>query len=344
MMAAADADHSFQHPAQLQIIGWEHLDVFKFDAMIAMSTLSIRGALYPITVVRSRLQLQKQNTVYRSMRHAFFDMFRKEGFTGFYRGFFMALPQTGASFLYSNVYEKARDYIQSHTNIKSAAFLSSLAGVVASTTSQMLFVPTDIVSQHMMIYNNPSVFLGKHDGQAVMNFLKNDKSRLTLGLKVIRAVYRADGIPGFYRGLFSAIFLYAPSALVFWSSYYYFLDCFKYIRKEVIHPLRNENAYIESEHYRNIFVDQGIAGMLSGAVAAICTNPLDVLRVRIQVQRRSFWETIRRLVHVEGKRVFTKGLQLRIISTSLHAFFVMLCYETVKKHCVLPEYVSEVVW
>lgn len=30
-------------------------------------------------------------------------------------------------------------------------------------------------------------------------------------------------------------------------------------------------------------MDQGIAGMLSGAVAAICTNPLDVLRVRIQV-------------------------------------------------------------
>lgn len=44
----------------------------------------------------------------------------------------MALPQTGASFLYSNAYEKTRDYIQSHTKIKSAATLSSLAGILAS--------------------------------------------------------------------------------------------------------------------------------------------------------------------------------------------------------------------
>lgn len=343
-MATSDGDHNFQHPNQLQIIGWEHLDVFKFDAMIAMSTLGIRCALYPITVVRSRLQLQKQNTIYKNMRHAFVDMFRKEGFTGFYRGFFMALPQTSASFLYSNAYEKARDYIRSHTKIQSAAWLSSLAGVVASTTSQMVFVPTDIVSQLMMIYNNPSAFAGSNNGAGVMGHLKNDRSRLTLGLKVIRAVYRVDGIRGFYRGFFPAVFMYAPSALVFWSSYYYLLDGFKVIRKNVIHPLRSEHVYVESEHYRNIFVDQGIAGMLSGAFAAICTNPLDVLRVRIQVQRTSFWETTRRLVLHEGRRVFTKGLQLRIISTSLHSFFVMLCYETVKKHCVRPEYVSKVVW
>lgn len=32
-----------------------------------------------------------------------------------------------------------------------------------------------------------------------MEYLKNDKSRLTLGLKVIRAVYRVDGVRGFYR-------------------------------------------------------------------------------------------------------------------------------------------------
>lgn len=37
------------------------------------------------SVVKSRLQLQKQNNVYRGMRHAFVDIVRTEGFTALYR-------------------------------------------------------------------------------------------------------------------------------------------------------------------------------------------------------------------------------------------------------------------
>lgn len=41
--------------------------------------------LYPLAVLRSRLQLQKQHTVYRNTLHAFIDISKKEGFRGLYR-------------------------------------------------------------------------------------------------------------------------------------------------------------------------------------------------------------------------------------------------------------------
>uniref|UniRef100_F1LEV4 Solute carrier family 25 member 44 n=1 Tax=Ascaris suum TaxID=6253 RepID=F1LEV4_ASCSU len=84
-MASTDADHDFGENRQLHIIEWEHLDLYKFYPLAMASSWSIRCLLYPMSVVKSRLQLQKQNTVYRGMRHAFIHILRNEGFTALYR-------------------------------------------------------------------------------------------------------------------------------------------------------------------------------------------------------------------------------------------------------------------
>lgn len=91
-----------------------------------------------------------------------------------------------------------------------------------------------IVAQYMMVYNNPQSFVGTSKSVAIVDLLKNDglEKRLTLGLRVIRAVYKVDGIVGFYRyvikttefkilkflcrGFFSSVLLYIPSSMVFW--------------------------------------------------------------------------------------------------------------------------------
>uniref|UniRef100_F1L6P2 Solute carrier family 25 member 44 n=1 Tax=Ascaris suum TaxID=6253 RepID=F1L6P2_ASCSU len=353
-MASTDADHDFGENRQLHIIEWEHLDLYKFYPLAMASSWSIRCLLYPMSVVKSRLQLQKQNTVYRGMRHAFIHILRNEGFTALYRGFWMTLPQLSASFLYSGAYEKIRDLLQAHAGLSSAAILSALAGAAASATTQLIFVPTDIIAQHMMVHNNPDSFIGSMRNAAVINFVKEDPlgKRLTLGLRVTRAVYCVDGFKGFYRGFLSSIMLYIPSSMVFWVTYYNVLDLFKALRRHVIYPALTtlsedgqlSQAYVEKHHYRNIFVDQALAGSLSGMSAAICTNPLEVLRIRVQVHRTSYAETIRRLMKYEGTRVFTKGLPPRIINNGIYSCLIMLGYETVKKLCVLPQFRDHIVW
>uniref|UniRef100_A0A915DMB1 Uncharacterized protein n=1 Tax=Ditylenchus dipsaci TaxID=166011 RepID=A0A915DMB1_9BILA len=168
---------------KLHIIEWNHLDLRKFYPMALASSWSVRCLLYPMSVVKARLQLQKQNNVYTGMRHAFVNIIKHEGAGALYRGFWVTLPQISASFVYSTTYEKVRNTLTCNTTISSVPMVSAMAGGLASCCTQLIFVPTDIVAQHMMIYNNPSAFTGTSKNAAIIDYLKADKleKRLTLG-------------------------------------------------------------------------------------------------------------------------------------------------------------------
>ncbi|TKR59920.1 hypothetical protein L596_029527 [Steinernema carpocapsae] len=338
-MASSDTDLDLGTNQKLHIIEWEHLNLYKFYPLAMCSSWTVRCLLYPMSVVKSRLQLQKQNNVYKGMRHAFVHIIKTEGVSALYRGFWMTLPQLSASFIYSSVYERLRDSLQYNVGLTSVAAVSALAGGCASTCTQLIFVPTDIVAQHMMVHNNPKSFIGGAKNAAVIDHLRADglEKKRTLGLRVISAVYKVDGFKGFYRGFLSSIMLYIPSSMVFWSTYYHALDALKFLRQKVL-------GEQPTEHPKNLFIDQALSGSIGGVAAAICTNPLEVLRIRIQVHRTTYYETMRRLVKFEGLRVFTKGLAPRMINNGIYSCLIMLGYETVKKTCVLPEYQDCVVW
>uniref|UniRef100_A0A1I8AUR2 Solute carrier family 25 member 44 n=1 Tax=Steinernema glaseri TaxID=37863 RepID=A0A1I8AUR2_9BILA len=342
-MTSSDTDLDLGTNQKLHIIEWEHLDLYKFYPLAMCSSWTVRCLLYPMSVVKSRLQLQKQNNVYRGMRHAFVHIIQHEGAGALYRGFWMTLPQLSASFIYSSVYERLRDVLQCNMGLTSASAVSALAGGAASTCTQLVFVPTDIIAQHMMVHNNPRSFIGGSKNAAVIDQLRADglEKKRTLGLRVIRAVYKVDGFKGFYRGFFSSIMLYIPSSMVFWSTYYHVLDAFKYIRTRYSISAASDDR---PEEYANLFVDQALSGSIGGIMAAVCTNPLEVLRIRIQVHRTTYYETLRRLLKFEGLRVFTKGLAPRMINNGIYSCLIMLGYETVKKTCVLPEFQDSVVW
>jgi len=272
------------------------------------------------------------------MRHAFVEIVTKEGVGALYRGFWVTLPQLSASFIYSTVYEGLRNILHKSAGIESPPIVSALAGGAASSCTQLIFVPTDIVAQYMMVYNNPKSFTGGSKNVAVVDCLRSDglERRWTLGLRVIRAVYKVDGILGFYRGFFSSVLLYIPSSMVFWSTYYNSLG----ILTSIAISLNEEKKLSEG----TLLKLQAMSGAIGGVSAAIFTNPLEVLRIRIQVHRTGYVETFRRLIKYEGARVFTKGLAPRMINNGIYSFLIMLGYEAVKRTCVLPEYRKSIVW
>ncbi|KAL7071785.1 hypothetical protein ACQ4LE_008414 [Meloidogyne hapla] len=284
------------------------------------------------------------------MRHAFSSVYKREGFSALYRGFWITLPQIGASCIYSTIYEKARSVLHLKANIESPLLVSALAGGIASVSAQFIFVPTDVVSQHMMIYNNPKQFLGSSVNKAaIINLLgadvhkpfgssRNYFASSLLGLRVVRAVHKVDGITGFYRGFFSSLLLYLPHSMCFWSAYYLWLGFFK--RSFGI------DSQIERspEKFRSLLALQSISGALGGTTAALCTNCLEILRIRVQVHRTGYLETISRLYSEEGRNVFTKGLAPRMINNGLQSFCVITGYEAIKRLCVLPEYKNAIVW
>ncbi|KAI1695584.1 mitochondrial carrier protein domain-containing protein [Ditylenchus destructor] len=350
-MTSSETFTEVSEPMEIQIVEWDHLDLWKFYPMALASSWSIRSALYPMQVVKARLQLQQQNNVYRGMTHAFFDIFRKEGFFALYRGFWITVPQISATFVYSSVYERLRKELAERAKITSPALVSPLAGGVASLSIELVYVPTDIISQYMMIHKKAASFTGSSSG-AIIDCLKNDKleNRVTLGIRVIRAIYKVDGLVGFYRGFWSSCFVYVPSGVFFWSSYYWALSAMQSSYNSFLSWRRRKGPTFTNEENsssnngQNLLVMQGFAGALAGMFAAIGTNPLEVLRIRIQVHRTSYMETVKRLIKYEGVRVFTKGLAPRIISNALYSSMIMIGYETVKRMSVLPEFKEAVVW
>uniref|UniRef100_A0A914D7M1 Uncharacterized protein n=1 Tax=Acrobeloides nanus TaxID=290746 RepID=A0A914D7M1_9BILA len=106
-------------------------------------------------VVKTRLQLQKQTTVYKGMFQAIKYMVRTEGFLALYRGFLISTPQLYAIYINSNVYEKVRDTMNG-----SPPVISALAGGAATASDQLFSVPMDVLAQYMMIFNNHTAFCG----------------------------------------------------------------------------------------------------------------------------------------------------------------------------------------
>lgn len=310
----------------------------KFYPMALVTSWAVRTALYPMSVVKSRLQLQRQNEIYKGTIDAFKKIVKTEGRLALYRGYWITLPQLSVSFMYSNVYERIRGVLSKEFGSHRSATISAVSGGIASLAGQLLFVPTDLIAQHMMVYKNAEQFTGSAKNLDVIKALRNDKleNKLTVGLRMVLAVYRVDGLKGFYRGYISSIMLYAPSSMVFWSSYYHYLDLFKRIRVDVFKENLNE--------IKNLTVDQSISGLLGGVTTAVFTNFFDVLRIRIQVHRTTYLETLRRIIRYEGFSVFSKGLVPRMINNGIYSLFIMLGYETAKKFCVLPEYEEKVVW
>lgn len=316
----------------LKVIEWNHMDLTLFYPTALASTWIVRTTLYPLAVLRSRLLLQKQHTVYRSTLEAFISISKKEGFRGLFRGFWVTVPQIGCSFIYSTVYEKLRAVLNHDYNVRSVAGISCVAGGAASFASQIIFVPTDIISQYMMVYYKADKFISGND-RAVIEYLRAEKqTRLTLGLRFIRAIYKIDGLKGFYRGFVASSLVYVPSCLVFWPTYYWSQDFMNWIRSR---------RSLDEGH---LLLDQAVAAAFGGVCSTVCTNPMEMFRIRVQVHRTSYMDTLARIIRNEKRHIFTKGLAPRLLSNSIYSCVVMVGYEIVKRFCVLPQYRDCVLW
>ncbi|VDK76606.1 unnamed protein product [Litomosoides sigmodontis] len=336
MNPAAQSDYG------LQVIEWRHLDKYSLSTYIFTSSCSIRFLTYPFNFVKSRLQLQKQNTVYKGVRHALVDIIRSEGLRGLYRGFLMTVPQNLAPLIYCNAYEKTRESLKFHLGLSSDKLVSSLAGGTVSLLTQIIFVPTDITSQYMIIYNNPSAFIGKSHHAAVLNYIQENKAKLSSRptFQVLGALYHVDGYRGFFRGYVASTALGMSAGSIFWIVYYTCLESIRWCRRKFLHSLLG----YDKDGHPYLLLDQGVAAATSSIVAATLTNPLEILRLRAQVQRASYPATIKTMWFDEKYRIITKGLLPRMINSCIYTTATMIIYETLKKVCVLPEYQGQVIW
>uniref|UniRef100_A0A4W6ESI3 Solute carrier family 25 member 44b n=1 Tax=Lates calcarifer TaxID=8187 RepID=A0A4W6ESI3_LATCA len=297
-----------QQKRNIQIIEWEDLDKRKFYSFGVFMTMTIRATVYPATLIRTRLQVQRGKSLYSGTFDAFFKILRAEGVRGLYRGFMVNTFTLISGQAYITTYELVRKYVSQYSEDNTVKSL--VAGGSASLVAQSITVPIDVVSQQLMMQGQ-----GEHLTRFRLNSnTETEKPKKVFGQtrNIMAQIFAADGFRGFYRGYVASLLTYIPNSAVWWPFYHFYAGnlCF-----------------------------------FSAATASTVTNPMDVVRARVQVEgRTSVIETFRQLIKEEGFWGMTKGLSARIISSTPTAIVMVVGYETLKKLSLRPELVDSRHW
>ncbi|KAL3640209.1 hypothetical protein CASFOL_015177 [Castilleja foliolosa] len=301
-------------------INWDKLDKTKFYVVGAGIFSGVTVALYPISVVKTRMQVASHDAVERSAVSVIKGLLKTDGIPGLYRGFGTvvtgAIP-TRVIFLTALETTKVAAYKTVEpfklSEPTKAAIANGVAGMMASLCTQAVFVPVDVVSQRLMVQG--------YSGHA----------SYTGGLDVVRKVIKADGICGLYRGFGLSVITYSPSSAVWWASY----------GASQRFIWRHLDDGIAAPSGRNIVLVQAAGGIIAGATASCITTPLDTIKTRLQVMgqenRPSARQVVRNLIAEDGWTGFYRGLGPRFVSMSAWGTSMILAYEYLKRMCSKDE-------
>lgn len=209
-----------QQKGAIQIIEWEDLDKRKFYSLGVFMTLTTRATVYPASVIRTRLQVQKGKSLYSGTFDAFCKILRTEGVRGLYRGFMVNTLTLIAGQGYITTYELVRKYVNQYS--PSNTVKSVVAGGMASLVAQTITVPIDIVSQHLMMQGQGE-HLTRFKAKPKVG-LATAKHKLSFGQSrdITVQIFSADGFRGFYRGYVASLLTYIPNSALWWPFYHFY--------------------------------------------------------------------------------------------------------------------------
>lgn len=180
-----------------------------------LSSFSVRCALFPLTVIKTQLQVQFKRDVYKGMIDCGCKIYKAEGVRGLYRGFWISSFQIVSGVFYISTYEGVRHFSTQrgiNNRVKTV-----LAGGAASIVGQTIIVPFDVISQHMMVLGMDS------HGEKVNPFGINPNAKKSdLAMKIAREILKRDGLQGFYRGYTASLLTYVPNSALWWGFYHFY--------------------------------------------------------------------------------------------------------------------------
>ncbi|XP_010525125.1 PREDICTED: solute carrier family 25 member 44 [Tarenaya hassleriana] len=306
-------------------INWDKLDKTKFYVVGAGLFTGVTVALYPVSVVKTRLQVASKDVAERNAFSVVKGLLKNEGIPGLYRGFGTVI--TGAipaRIIFLTALETTK--IAAFKLVEpfkfseptQAAIANGIAGMTASLFSQAVFVPIDVVSQKLMVQG--------FSGHATY----------TGGLDVVRKVMKSDGVRGLYRGFGLSVMTYSPSSAAWWASYG---SSQRLIWRFLGYGGESEVA---APSQSKIVLVQACGGIIAGATASSITTPLDTIKTRLQVmghqeERLSARQVVKNLIAEDGWKGLYRGLGPRFFSMSAWGTSMILTYEYLKRLCAKDE-------
>jgi solute carrier family 25 folate transporter 32 len=199
------------------------------------------------------------------------------------------------------------------------------AGVSGGALSTVLLFPLDIIKVRLQV-NEESRSVGEAG-------LSNNKHRLG-SLRVFRGIVKHEGMIGLYQGLTPAL----VGSAVAWGGYFFIYEGFKQRLKTYKGSLPNGSPTLTS-------LDNFGVACSAGAVMVFTTNPLWLIKLRMQLQMKQAAEQLnashthyngifhaaRTIVKEEGYWALYKGAGPALLLTA-HGGVQFVVYEFLRKH------------
>lgn len=302
-------------------INWDKLDKTKFYVVGAGLFTGLTMGLYPVSVIKTRLQVASGDAVERNAFSVIKGILRMDGIPGLYRGFGTVITgAVPARIIFLTALETSKvaafkmvePFKLSET--AQAAVANGIAGLTSALFSQAVFVPIDVVSQKLMVQG--------YSGHQKYNG----------GLDVARKIIKSDGIRGLYRGFGLSVMTYAPSSAVWWASYG---SNQRFIWRVVGNGTDLEK---ESPSQGTIVAVQATGAIIAGVTASCITTPMDTIKTRLQVlehegRKTTTKQVFKGLIADDGWKGLYRGLGPRLFSMSAWGTSMILAYEYLKRLC-----------
>ncbi|ODH46035.1 hypothetical protein GX48_07879 [Paracoccidioides brasiliensis] len=281
--------------------------------------------LHPLDVIKTRLQVDRfsSSRIGSSMRIAR-NIARNEG--GFVAGFCRGLtPNLVGNSVSWGLYFLCYDNIKNSLRVlhgEGGEGLSLLDYFTASATAGVL---TALVTNPIWVIKTRMLSTGSNAPGAYPS--------LAAGL---RAIYRSEGIRGFYRGMVPALFSVSHGALQFMA-----YEQLKQYRAGTTTTARLSPAGSSSSSSRNkpklSNVDYLLTSSASKVFAGCVTYPYQVLKARLQTYDtvgayKGVTDAIRQIWLQEGVWGFYKGLGPNLLRVLPSTWVTFLVYENVRAY------------
>ncbi|MCJ1240115.1 Mitochondrial 2-oxodicarboxylate carrier 2 [Varicellaria rhodocarpa] len=264
--------------------------IYQFAAG-AVAGVSEILVMYPLDVVKTRVQLQKGKGVGEEGYNGMVDCFRKiiknEGFSRLYRGIsapiLMEAPKRATKFAANDEWGKI--YRNLFGASKMDQKLSILTGASAGATEAFVVVPFELIKIRLQ----DRVSGGKYTGM----------------IDCVVKTVKAEGPLALYNGLESTLWRH-----ILWNAGYF--GCIFQVRELI------PKASDKSQQMRNDI----IAGSTGGTVGTILNTPMDVVKSRIQnspkvagsIPKYNWaWPAIGTVMKEEGFAALYKGFLPKVL-------------------------------
>ncbi|QDZ20517.1 mitochondrial solute carrier protein [Chloropicon primus] len=272
--------------------------------MVAGSAAGITEhvAMFPVDTIKTRMQALAVPGagVESTVRLAMRSIIRTEGIKGLYSGVGAVAIGAGPSHgLYFVVYEYMKSFLGVTNDDKHKPFETGFAAAAATVVADAFMTPLDVVKQRLQLANSPYVGL----------------------MDCVNKTLRQEGINAFFRSYNTTLIMNVPFVTIHFAAYE---SCKKFLRNSA----DDEGLKVQCS-----------AGGLAGGLAALATNPLDVVKTRQQTDSvfissektsLSSMSVFNNIVKNEGYSALMRGMIPRIMFHVPAAAISWMTYESCK--------------